>query len=83
MIYSVTPHGDGSGAYDGSVYLKEATSSALLDAFRSADLAHRSVRQFLFVGGNYCYETLGQSEPIIRSFATQEDAYAWAPDSKV
>lgn len=83
MIYSVAPHGDGSGAYDGSVYLKEATSSALLDAFRSADLAHRSVRQFLFVGGNYCYETLGQSEPIIRSFATQEDGYAWAPNSEV
>lgn len=83
MIYSVAPHGDGSAAYDGGVYLKEATSSALLDAFRSADLIHRSIRQFLFVGGNYCYETLGQSEPIIRSFATREDGYAWAPNNEV
>jgi hypothetical protein len=35
------------------------------------------MRQFLFVGADYCFETIGLGEPKICTFATKEDAYNW------
>ncbi len=80
MIYSTAGHGDGSGGYNGGVYIKEATKSYLLEAFAKNDPIKRKVRHFSFVGGDFCYETLGVGEPIIRTFASKEEAYVWQPD---
>lgn len=82
MIYSVADHGDAAGAYDGGVYIKEAASSALLRAFAAADPVERKARHFSFVGGDYCYEALGCSEPIIHTFADEEEAHAWGPPTR-
>jgi hypothetical protein len=79
MIYSVADHGGGTAMYDGGVYIKEAENSALLKAFAAADPFGRKPRLFSFVGGDRCYEALGFSEPIIRAFDSQEEAYAWGP----
>lgn len=79
MIYSIAGHGEASGAYDGSVYVKEATSSRLVEAYAKIDPMKRKVRHFSFVGGDFCYETLGFEEPSIRAFASSEEAYAWVP----
>jgi hypothetical protein len=80
MIYSVADHGAGATAiYDGGVYIKEAENSALLKAWAMTDPNKRKARHFLFVGGDYCYEVLGFSEPIIRAFDVPEQAYAWGP----
>lgn len=83
MIYSVADHGGTTGFYDGGVYIKEAASSALLKAYAATDPVGRKPRHFLFVGGDYCYEALGFSEPIIRAFSHPEEAYAWAPFRQV
>jgi hypothetical protein len=79
MIYSVADHGGGTGCYDGGVYIKEAENSVLLKAYAATDPLGRKPRHFSFVGGDYCYEVLGFSEPAIQSFDSQEDAYAWGP----
>ena len=79
MIYSIAGHGDVAGAYDGGVYIKEARTSALLDACAAADPMQRRPLHFSFAGGSYCYEVLGFSEPAIRSFVDEEEAYAWGP----
>ncbi|MCK1377547.1 hypothetical protein IVB33_03685 [Bradyrhizobium sp. 24] len=87
MIYSVADHGDKTtGRSDGGVYIKEAENSALLKAYAATDPVGRKPRHFSFVGGDYCYEVLGFSEPIIRAFSSPEEAYAWGPsrsDEKV
>ena len=67
MIYSVADHGGGTAMYDGGVYIN------------AADPFGRKPRLFSFVGGDRCYEALGFSEPIIRAFDSQEEAYAWGP----
>jgi hypothetical protein len=78
MIYSVADHGAGrTSFYNGDVYIKEAETSALLKAWAVADPNKRKARHFLFIGGDYCYEVLGFSEPIIRAFDSPEQAYAW------
>jgi hypothetical protein len=77
MIYSVANHGDKAGNYDGGVYIKEAENSRLLESFENIDPFSRKPRHFSFVGGDYCYETLGFTEPVVRTFASQEEAYAW------
>jgi hypothetical protein len=77
MIYSIAHHGDGSGTYRGNVYIKEAEHSKLLDAFRDVDPIKRNPRHFLFVGGDFCYEVLGFAEPVVRTFASKDEAYAW------
>jgi hypothetical protein len=80
-IYSVVPHdAERSARYDGGVYIKEAASSRLLEAYMKIDppLRKAEVRHFLFVGTDYCYETLGE-EPVIRAFASKDEAYAWVP----
>jgi hypothetical protein len=82
MAYSISDHSSEGLAYDGSVYIKEAESSALLRAFQTHVLpsypSHKP-RQFAFVGGDYCYEVLSFSEPVIRTFIDPEEAYAWGP----
>jgi hypothetical protein len=79
MIYSIAPHSNGSGRYDGSIYIKEATASALMNAFASVDPAQLKARHFLFVGMDYCYETLGFGAPVLHEFLDEETAYAWRP----
>lgn len=80
MIYSVAPHGDAGSRYDGSVYIKEAISSRLLEVYAEIDPFKRNVRHFLFVGTDFCYEAISAGEPIIRTFKGREEAYAWVPD---
>jgi hypothetical protein len=79
MIYSIADHGGKTGGYDGGVYIKEAETSALLKAYAATDPVGRKPRHFSFVGGDYCYEVLGFSEPIIRAFDSEDEAYAWGP----
>jgi hypothetical protein len=79
MIHSIAHHGDGSGMYRGDVYIKEAENSNLLEAFRKVHPLNRNARQFLFVGGDFCYETLGSAEPVVHTFASKDEAYAWTP----
>ena len=78
MIYSVANHGQGGG-YDGGVYIKKAETSALLTAYAAVDPGRREARHFSFVGGDYCYEVLSLGEPVVRAFASPEDAYDWGP----
>jgi len=78
MIYSCADHGDRSRVYDGGIYIKEAERSQLLKSFERIDPLGRKPRHFLFVGGDYCYETLGFSAPCARAFPGLEEAYAWA-----
>lgn len=80
MIYSVADHGGETLRYDGGVYIKETDRSALLTAYRAIDPVDRNPRHFSFVGGDYCYEALGLSEPVIHQFASEEEAYEWGPD---
>jgi hypothetical protein len=80
MIYSIAKHSDGSVMYRGDVYIKEAEHSKLLEAYKKIDVIRRSPRHFMFVGTDYCYETLGFAEPIVQAFASEEEAYAWRPD---
>jgi hypothetical protein len=79
VIYSIADHGDKAGMYDGGVYIKEAESSALINAYTALDPVGRTPRHFSFVGSDTCYEVLGFSEPVIRAFANSEEAYAWGP----
>jgi hypothetical protein len=79
MIYSIADHGDVSGAYDGGVYMKEAANSRLLEAYSEIDPMERKARHFSFVGMDFCYETLGFEVPVIRTFESEEEAYAWTP----
>ncbi|WP_431204610.1 hypothetical protein ACQ86E_05900 [Bradyrhizobium betae] len=79
MIYSIAYHGDSAGVYDGGVYVKEAECSALLKAYEEIDPIGRKPRHFSFVGSDHCYEALGFSEPTIREFHNEEEAYAWGP----
>lgn len=74
--YSIGGSGSNGSSYDGGVYIKEARSSAVLDAYARLPALTPNVRHFLFVGGDYCYETLG-GEPVVHQFATLEDAQAW------
>ncbi|BAM89030.1 hypothetical protein S58_30300 [Bradyrhizobium oligotrophicum S58] len=82
MIYSVSGQGYGTGMYDGGVYIKEAESSALLNAYATLDPVGRRPRHFLFVGSDYCYEVLGFSEPIIEAFRDAREAYDWRPQQE-
>lgn len=77
-LYSLAEHGHGA-AYDGGVYVKEATSSALLAAYERIMPWEAGRRHLLFVGGEYCFEVLGE-KPVIRVFADPDEAYAWRPD---
>jgi hypothetical protein len=83
MIYSVADHGGGTAAYDGTVYLKEASQSRVRDAYKITDPLHRGVRHFLLVGSDFCYETIGFDDPVVRRFASVEAAYEWRPDTEV
>jgi hypothetical protein len=82
VIYSVAIHGDSAGRYGGGVYVKEAETSALLNAYAAIDPEGRYPRHFSFVGSDYCYEVLGFSEPMIRLFDSPEEAYAWGPSRR-
>lgn len=83
MIFSVSDHGGGTAGYDGTVYVKEAGSSRILEALEAADPLHRKARQFLFVGSDFCYETVGFEEPVVRLFLSVDAAYQWRPNAEV
>jgi hypothetical protein len=78
MIYSIADHGNRGGRYDGGVYIKEAHNSNLLNTFSNLDPMNRKPRHFLFVGGDYCFETIGFGDPVVHSFGSYDDAYAWS-----
>jgi hypothetical protein len=86
MLHSVAVHGFESGSYrGGSIYIKEAESSALLSTYSTLlkdyqriDSAKHTPRHFLFVGADLCYQALGISEPIVRTFSSHEEAYPWS-----
>jgi hypothetical protein len=82
MIYSIAGHGDGSGRYDGGVYIKEAVSSRLLGTYVEVHPVNlkRNMRHFSFVGYDFCYETLGIEVPKIHAFPSWEAAYSWVPN---
>jgi hypothetical protein len=82
MIYSIAAHGTGA-MYDGGIYIKETMNSAWLKAYTAIEPLERVPRHFLFVGNDYCYECVGFNEPIIHTFATEDEAYAWGPDQTV
>ena len=77
MTYSIVQHGDRSGNYRGGAYIKEAVTSTLLEALREVHPMYASARHFLFVGGDYCFETVGPAEPTVRTFPSEEAAYGW------
>jgi hypothetical protein len=79
MIYSIADHGGTTRGYDGGVYIKEAENSALLKASAALDPIGRKLRHFSFVGNDYCHEVLSLSEPTIRAFDSEDEAYAWGP----
>jgi hypothetical protein len=79
MIHSIAGHGAENLRYDGSVYIKEAETSQLLSAFSLVDPFKRKHRHFAFIGGDFCYQTLGLTEPIVHAFASRDEAYAWKP----
>src|SRR5690348_9797747 len=68
MIYSIANHSASGGHYNGTVYVKEADHSHLLETYARTHPVKREVRHFSFVGGDYCYEALAIGEPIIRTF---------------
>lgn len=78
FIYSVAGQGDDVGCYDGGVYIKEASRSALLDTYARFRPQERA-RHFSLVGNDYCFEVLTLHEPVVLAFATKEDAYQWGP----
>jgi hypothetical protein len=79
MIYSIAQHGDRNSAYNGHVYIKEAESSSVIEALANMHPLKHGARQFLFVGADFCYETIGFEEPTVRAFASKEEAYSWMP----
>lgn len=58
--------------------IREAETSAWLTTYRMNDPLGRPTRHFFFGGADYCFEVLSRSEPVIREFSTQEEAFAWA-----
>lgn len=81
MMYSTTDHGDRSGMYNGSVYIKVACKSKLLDLWAEYHpmSRHYSWLHLSFVGLDFCYETLGRFPPVIQQFATTDEAKSWRP----
>lgn len=80
LLYSNVAHGDETGTYDRSIYIKEAMHSAILKAQADCNPTI-DVRHFLFVGGDYCYEVLSCGEPRIYTFDSDAEAIAWASRS--
>lgn len=84
MLYSTAGHGDGWQP----TYIRHAHSSRLIAAIpghhpmlRNPEIrARRPPRHFCFPGNDYCYETFGFDEPLIRQFASVDEGYAWVPD---
>lgn len=79
-FYSICGHGDAGISYDGGVYIKEAAASALKSAYdATGPFSGLKARHFALVGGDFCYEVLATGEPHIFPFASEDEAYAWAP----
>ena len=76
-LYSCADHGGGALSYDGAVFVKEADQSMLLTAYEATVPWMGKPRHFSFVGTDFCYETLGFEAPVVRAFASREDAYQW------
>jgi hypothetical protein len=76
-IYAKADHGDPARVLDQPAWLKEAERSQLLSAHAAVVRTRRSPRHFAFVGSEFCYETLGFGEPVVRALASREDAWAW------
>jgi hypothetical protein len=66
-----------------SIYIKESSTSRLLEAFSKIDPFERKPRHFLFVGMDYCYQTLGLLEPVIHEFPDEKQAKPPAPKTPV
>ena len=79
MLYSIAQHGDADIIYDGTVYVKEAVRSKLLDNVVAIHPSEPVWRHFIFVSYDYCFETLGKSEPAFRMFPDIGEAYEWKP----
>jgi hypothetical protein len=80
-LYSVADHGAGTARYNGAVYIKETSDFPAQEAFEVFDRRQRKARRFLFVGSDFCYETIGFDEPVVQAFASTDAAYAWQPDT--
>lgn len=76
MIYSTAGHA-GSSANTRKSYIRQATSSRMLDFWRENDPFERSAKHFIFVGADFCYECLGLSDPVIYVFRTEAEARDW------
>ncbi|AAK23704.1 hypothetical protein EIB18_09180 [Caulobacter vibrioides] len=82
MLYSIINHDDGTGNYDGGVYLKETDRSAVLARLAEDDPMQRRFRHFLLVGLNTCVEIVDTHEPIVRTHADYESARRWAREAE-
>lgn len=80
-LYSCADHGGDGLSYDGAVFVKEATKSALLASYETVLPWMGKPRHFAFVGTDFCYETLGFEAPVVRVFAGRDEAYEWPPAS--
>jgi hypothetical protein len=76
-IWAKAGHGERAAAPDGAAWLREAERSQLLAAHAALVRARRTPRHFGFVGDEFCYETLGFGEPVVRAFAGRDEAWAW------
>ncbi len=80
FIYSIADHGRARPYDNRGVYIREAEKSRAIDTLAQLHPAKRGARQFSFVGSDFCYETIGFHEPVVRAFSSREEAYSWAPD---
>ena len=82
MYYSLAEHGIHEEFVDKRSFIKEAEDSLFLKKMRAlaTDFGLKeSFRHFIFVGNEYCYETLGTGEPVVKRFENREAAEAWKP----
>lgn len=78
MVYSMAyANRENGGTYDGAIYLKETSQSALKAAVEAADYDHRSVRHFLLVGLSICMEVVASDDPEIKDHPSYDAAIAW------
>jgi hypothetical protein len=77
-VWRKAGHGE---PYDGAAYLRAAERSQLLAAHAKVARTKRTARHFGFVGSEFCYETLGFGEPVIRPFASRDNAWSWRRQS--
>lgn len=82
MAYSIVGYGAAGAPYNGETYIKETRNSATLARYSEILNFNPTPRHFLFVGGDHCYEAIGD-EPLIEAFETLEAAWAWRPEETI